>query len=372
VIRTLVGCILLAACRPGPTEIVVTTDTEFGVPCTIDTLRVEVDGEILDEIALQADDLPGSLTFLTDDPREVQVRVTGLRNAEPFAVAEESVQFDDGQSLELRMVLDRSCVPGPCPAVGVGGFVGLPPPLVRRGCGESSYEIRPSLFVVRNACDIGDTEVGSVLPDTDEDEALSPLTPAMPFPFRFYGELVSQVWVGDNGYVAFSANAPNALDKNGDSNSLGDPAGSFPAPGLVPFWDNLRTGTKGICFAQSGTLPNRIMWITWHEACFRAGATLCNEQVAGAQGTLTFTVALEETSDKIYFGYQKMAGVGGSADRARGQFATIGITSGGASCPAGQCGANGVCSDGVTPCGYTEYSSDVIKDTLPTLEWVPQ
>lgn len=362
--------VALAGCRPGATEIVITTDTEFGVPCTLDELRIEVDGEIVDQLALTAEDLPGSVTLVTDDVRGVIVRVTGLRGGEPFATAEQAVEFDDENSLELRMFLDRSCVPGPCPAVGVGGFVGLPDPATRRACGEASYGIAESLFAVRNACDMAEPMMGTVLLDTDELEEPSPLTPAMPFPFRFYGEPVTQVWVGDNGYVGLSTAPPDALDSNGSSNSLGDPAGSFPVRGLLPFWDDLRTGPRGVCFAASGESPDRILWITWHEACFKAGTTPCG---SASQGTLTFTVALEETTDRIYFGYQTMTGNGGTADRAKGLTATIGITAGGgASCTADQCSSEGRCADGVTACGYTERSSDSVHPALPTLEWVPR
>lgn len=363
------GLVVLAACRPGATEIVITTDTEFGVPCTIDQLRVEVDDAIVDDLALTGDDLPGSITLVTDDPRGVTVRVTGLRGGEPFAVAEQPVEFEDEVSLELRMVLDRSCVPGPCPAVGVGGFTGVPAPVPRRGCGESSYGLAESLFVIRDACDMAEPLMGSVLIDADEVEAPSPLSPAIPFPFRFYGELVTQLWVGDNGYVAFSTDPPEALNANGASNSLGDPAGSFPVPAVLPFWDDLRTGPSGVCFAQSGSSPDRILWITWREACFKAGATPCGD---ATQGVLTFSVALEETTDRIYVGYPTMTGTGGAADRARGLTATIGITKGSASCTADQCDRDGLCADGVTPCGYTEHSADVLQPQLPTLEWVPR
>ena len=109
----------LAACG-GPTEIVVTVDTVFGVPCTIDALALEVassGGTTTEEIALGAADLPGSITPIPEgDPGEVTVSVTGLREGAPLATAREAVSFGDHQSLELRFVLDRSCVPGPCPA----------------------------------------------------------------------------------------------------------------------------------------------------------------------------------------------------------------------------------------------------------------
>jgi len=368
--KWLVVVAFAAGCRPGATEIVVTTDTTFGVPCTIDALRFEVDGEVVEEVPVTATDLPGSITLATRDPRTVTVRVSGLRDGEPFAVAEQMVAFDDNTSLELRVLLDRDCVPGPCPAIGVGGFVDLPPPVTTRpGCGDTSYSIAESLFVVRDACDMSEAIMGTVLQDVDEVEAASPLDPEMPFPFRFYGTPVDHVWVGDNGYVGFSTDPPDALNANGSSNSLGDPAGSFPVRGLLPFWDDLRTGPRGVCFAVGGASPDRILWITWREACFKAGTTPCG---SSAQGLLTFTVALEETTDRIYFGYQTMTATGANADRARGQTATIGLKNDGvAGCPATACDADGTCANG-SPCGYTERSADTVQTALPTLELIPR
>jgi len=360
----------LAACG-GPTEIVVTVDTVFGVPCAIDALALEVTGgggTVREEIPLGATDLPGSIALVPDgDPGELTVSVAGLREGAPLATAREVVSFGDGESRELRFVLDRSCVPGPCPASGVGRYDGLPPPAPRRGCGEERYERREALFVVRDACEMNEPVMARVLTaQEDEAEVASPLVPPMPFPFRFYGAPVTQLWIGTNGYVAFGPDRPRALVGDvGPARSLGEPG--FPVPGALAFWDDLRVGRRGVCLAVSGAAPDRILWITWKEACFAAGTTACG---AAGQGTLTFTVALEETTDRIYVGYQTMTAAAPNTDRARGITATIGITSDAPrGCPAAECSADGLCAGGA-PCGYTESSSQETT-VLPDLELRP-
>jgi hypothetical protein len=364
--------IALAACSPA-TEVIVTVDTTFGVPCTIDALRFEVlgGGETkTEELAVTDADLPGSLAIATGgDAGDVTVTVTGLRDGEPFATASDTAKFDDDSALELRFVLDRSCVPGPCPSIGAGGFAGLPARQDRRGCGAERYASVPTTqFVMRDACDMDERVSGSVLANTDELEAMSPLSPAVPFPFRFYGEPVEQIWVGTNGYVGFDVAAPMALAaKVGDPRSLGDPGG-FPARGVLAFWDDLRLGARGVCFSVTGNSPDRILWITWKEACF-PGPMACG--LSAAQGTLTFSVALEETSDRVYVGYHTMTAAGAVDDRAKGNGATIGITSDAPrGCPASACSPEGTCGDG-TPCGYTEFSSQA-RVMLPALELRPQ
>jgi hypothetical protein len=268
----------------------------------------------------------------------------------------------------MRVLLDRACVPGPCPAVGVGGFVELPARAERRACGEAAYAREETLFVVRDACDVANAVTIEELRDADELEVMSPLVPAMPFPFRFYGEPVTQFWVSDNGYVGFSEAPPNALVASGDPDTLGDPQGSFPVRGVLPFWDNLRAGPKGVCLAVTGEAPDRVLHITWRDACFRTKEPLC----APDEGTLTFTVSLEETTDHVYVGYHTMTGSTAVIDRAQGQSATIGITDDGdAACTADQCSADGLCTDG-TPCGYTEVSSKMSRPELPTVGFVPR
>jgi len=365
--------VLVAACRIDhtPTEIVVTVDTSFGVPCTIDTLHFEIVGDdttpITEDVPVTDADLPGSITLVPEgNPAEVTVTVTGMRQGLPFAVASDMASFDHNVEVELRFELDESCVPGPCPAVGVGGYVGLPTPEVRRGCGSNGYQWLDSVFTMRDACDMG--AMGTVLMSADEMEASSTLVPPMPFPFNFYDTPVTQLWVGDNGYIGFGSSAPDALIGDvGSPRSLGEP--SFPVPGVLAFWDNLNTGPKGVCLTSSGTLPNRILWITWKEACFST-AMAGSKCGPTAQGTLTFSIALEETTDRVYIGYEQMVAPGEDAE---GLSAVIGVTSGAApACADTDCSTAGVCMSTGMPCGYTEFSALKVVDPLPTLEFDPQ
>jgi hypothetical protein len=316
------ACLALGACRGvlPATEIVVTLDTTFGVPCTIDELHIEAAGDgdsVAQDIPVAAADLPGSITLVPrGSPRDVMVTVTGLRAGEAFATAQGSASFEHESSLEMRFVLDRSCVPGPCPAVGVGGYTGLPAPQPRPGCGEHGYSWKYAAFVMRDACAMREASMGSVIPDVDEDEKPSPLSPAMPFPFWFYG------------------------------------------------------GPAGVCFALSGEFPDRMLWITWKEACFGSlDGTPCGP---ADRGSLTFGIALEETSNRIYVGYRTMTATGGNADRAKGNTATIGVTNAAPrGCKATLCSADGVCQDG-TPCGYTQFSSFTAQVPLPAVEFDPR
>jgi hypothetical protein len=365
----------LGACRADipATEVIVTLDTTFGVPCTIDALHVEAvgDGEpVTADVPLddRQNALPGSITLHPlGDPKNLTVTVTAMRAGEVFATAHDVAPVDPESSVELRFVLDRSCVPGPCPAVGVGRFVGVPAPAPRRGCGDDRYAWNSSLFVMRDACTMREEVMGSVLRNTDEDEV--PLLAEMPFPFRFYGAAVSQIWVGDNGYIGFDAK-PGALNASiGMPRPLGD-RGTFPGKGVLAFWDDLRTSASGVCYAVSGTFPDRLLWITWKDACIAASSMkTCGSPEGGA---LTFGIALEETTDRVYIGYRSMIAAAPNGDRANGSQATIGATNAAPrACTADQCSPEGACPDG-KPCGYTQFSAAEIVDPLPTLELDPQ
>ena len=348
-----------AGCAIPATEIVVTIGSAFGVPCTIDTIEITA-GAATETVAVTDADLPGSIVLLAAAGDDLDVTVTGLRNGAPFALAAERVSFVDESSLEVRFVLDRSCVPGPCPAVGVGAFEGLPAPVERRGCGSDRYLSQDSLFVLRDACELEGAQVGLLAGSANGEARLD--FGELPFPFTFYGQLATEIWVGANGYLAFEQ--PNATNI-GSSDSLG--LGLFPVPAVLPFWDDLRLGPKGVCYAVSGRAPDRVLWLTWKEACFQQGAT-CG---APDLGFLTFSVALEETTDRIYVGYNAMMATGANAQRAQGQFATIGVTDNrGIGCATG-CSAEGTCPSGEA-CGYTEHSSRRTLDPLPNLELVPR
>jgi hypothetical protein len=89
-------------------------------------------------------------------------------------------------------------------------------------------------------------------------------------------------------------------------------------------------------------------------------------------GTLTFGAALEETTDRIYFGYRTMVATMDNADRAAGRGVTIGVAEEAASgCARNLCSPEGTCQDG-RPCGYTEFTTGQAVAPFPTLEFDPQ
>ncbi len=220
-----------------------------------------------------------------------------------------------------------------------------------------------SLVPIQDACALGGNQV--VITGAQNEVELAPnFDPTVPFPFCFYGEAIEGIWVGDNGYVGLGVQAPEALLTDvGNPHAL-DLAG-LPQPGVLPFWDALRVGTSGVCVAIAEEEPDRILWVTWKEACFDQGVPCTGSS------SLTFSVGIEETSNRIYMGYPAMSGSAGVLeDRASGQTATVGIVNTGMpGCAATECGADGLCGGG-EPCGYTQYSAQAIT-TLQTLEFTP-
>ena len=319
--------LVTAGCSDEPlfAEIVLTVDTSFGVPCTVDALRFEVEGDgdqVTEDVPIGPDDLPGSFTLIpAGRPGPVSIRVFALRGDVEVAAAAHATEFAPGVSREVRFLLDETCVAEACEAVAGGAFEGLPEPAVRDGCGEDAYRVRPSLAVIQDACDIAGEVRGAVLQGSiDGQEAPSPLDPGMPFPFQFYGREVSQLWIGDNGYLAFGDDPPRALSEDiGNPRSLGEPG--FSAPGILPFWDKLKTGARGVCLAMAGSAPYRTSG--------SPGATPVSssrrEQPCGPLefGRLRFSVGLEERSNvdlrglswRWGHGRRREPGAGPRADR---------------------------------------------------------
>ncbi len=365
-----------SACSKEPTEIIVTIDTTLGVPCAINRVLVEVttgSGMTQSESIVVSDaDLPGSLTLVAGgNPGQLTVKVTGLLDEMVIATAEQLVEFADETSREVRFLLDEDCTGSVCGAKSVGDFSGLPAKAPRVECGQERYKVSgSSLALINNAC-AGGTLAHLFVNGDDEMELESPLEPKMPFPFFYYGKPVSTFFVGDNGYMSFTESAPGAVTSSvGDPRSLGQ-AGGFPAAGVLPFWDKLVAGPNGVCFRVDGDAPQRTLIVTWDRACFGPIAT-CGDSTGG---TLSFSIGLEERTNKIFFAYHSMIASGANADRAKGQSAVIGISGGGPpACNADECTSEGLCANG-DACGYSEFSAltTVISGTpLPKLEFEPQ
>jgi len=226
------------------------------------------------------------------------------------------------------------------------------------------YSWSDSIAPVRNACELPGL-LGRVLDDeTNEAEVAAPLE-SLPFDICLYGELATQLWIGDNGYVAVGDGPPGALQADvGTAHSLGEPG--VPGPGIVPFWDSLQPSADGVCVAVEGNEPNRTLWITWSESCFEELSGSCE----GGASSLTFSVGFEEATGSIIAGYVSMTGDGALEERAMGQTAVTGITNAGPrNCPASECDADGMCGDG-QPCNYTEVGALMIRP-LDTVQFDP-
>lgn len=112
----------------------------------------------------------------------------------------------------------------------------------------------------------------------------------LPFPFTFFGQPVTNLYVSQNGLISFEL-TPTALSGN-DNTSL--PSNEIGQMTICAFWDEFTydpptPSTSVIRYKVFGNAPNRQLWIKW--ASFEMG----NNPTVG-----TWACVLEETSNKIY------------------------------------------------------------------------
>jgi PKD repeat protein len=142
----------------------------------------------------------------------------------------------------------------------------------------------------------------SIVPGTADsgnhgDEVTTPLS--LPFPFVFYGQSFSTVFLNSNGYLEL-------LDNNSYYANFCLPYASFNYA-IAPFWTDLRTDNpgEGIFTSISGTAPNRIFNIEWRAEYFSTGLSV------------NFEVRLYENQSRIDMVYGNLNG--------NGSVATVGI-----------------------------------------------
>jgi len=181
------------------------------------------------------------------------------------------------------------------------------------------------------------------------------------FEFYYFGERVTDMFIGDDGYIGLGATAPGLRPSAQDikPGPLDDTAIS---PRTVfPFWSNLEfQGAGKVCIGVTQTVPRTIV-VSWSNACFKSGC--------GSGDDLNFSVSFEENEDIIKFTYGTMS----SQDPARalGSFAVSGLvgnTKG--TCDASMCDLSGQCTDG-SPCGFTQLFSLVSQEALPAQSFNP-
>lgn len=128
----------------------------------------------------------------------------------------------------------------------------------------------------------------------------------LPFPFRFYGDAYTSVYVGANGALSFEAQALPGF--NSDLPSAGAPNNI-----IAPFWDDLNPGPGSVRFGIEGTAPNRRAVISW----------LSVPAGNGPGANYSFQVLLEESQD-IVFQYLDVQ-PGSRNTSSSGRSATVGL-----------------------------------------------
>lgn len=359
----------LLACAD-PTEVVVYVDTQLGVPCQVDKLLVTVTGDGA-PVVREADPRTAlqSVTVLSDGGGAgFAVRVDALKAGQVVASGTAEVVFVDGARRVLPIVLGESCRAAPCDFTGSVADFAQPTPAARTSCEgiASRYRVSASGLVSgEDACTFpavtAPTDVLGNIKDQEVavDEAGLVQALGEGFDFRFYGERIQKVWVSGDGYVSFGATAPRSLTTQVLNTAI--TASGAPRSGVAAFWDSLDFKAQGkVCVGLQSAGDVDTLWITWKDACFRASGA-CNPS-----DDLTFSVGLEEKSNRVIVSFAEMRA--DDPDRARGLQAVLGLLSpGGKRCELDQCDAReGLCSDGVTPCGYTQVFA---REAQPAASW---
>jgi PKD repeat protein len=141
------------------------------------------------------------------------------------------------------------------------------------------------------------------------DDGISPAQ-ALPFPFIFYSQSYTSLYIGANGLIGF--------DSQGLSTAANTdlPNNNLPNNVLCPFWDNLNPAAGGtVSIGTIGSAPNRKVVVSWASVPAAGG---------GPPASFTFQVILEETSNRILFQYQDVS-PGSHNASAAGKSATVGL-----------------------------------------------
>ncbi len=113
---------------------------------------------------------------------------------------------------------------------------------------------------------------------------------SIPFPFLFYSQPVTDLYVSQNGLISFEL-APSALSGNDNAVLPSSEIGSMT---IAAFWDEFTYDpptptTSVIRYKVFGSAPNRQLWIKWAGFEIGTGPTVA-----------TWACVLEETTNKIY------------------------------------------------------------------------
>ena len=362
------------------TEIVLGISSSRPHPCAVDAFTLEVvepagARRLIEREAFPADGTV-RVTLVPRSGMTTTVRLIVFQNQQEVGRAEATLDFESGRSLyfPLRASDADGCFPGPCEVSATRGdvFTGDLPEDARTpsclnfdggvpgdGCtsvaeicngvsddcddevdegavcagsqvcaggscvpavsGYAVAPVDPDIELFSDGCN-NPSRLANVLADSDANAELLYDLPEG-FQFEFLGQPVESIWIGENGYVAFSEAPPST----GFSTTPQDPQGcNAIRPGVFPFWDDLATRSQGVCTTLTGDDSHQRLTITWSAVCF-------SDCLPGTE--MSFSIVLEEVTHHILFLYGDMEAASGEESRVRGLNAAIGLSAyGGDSC----------------------------------------
>ncbi|HUS34592.1 MAG TPA: S8 family serine peptidase [Verrucomicrobiae bacterium] len=129
----------------------------------------------------------------------------------------------------------------------------------------------------------------------------------LPFPFYFFGQPKTQLYIGANGLLGFDP-------LNMSTITISDiPTSASPNGVILPYWDNLNPASGGAIYAGVvGQEPNRRYVVSW----------IGVPRNTSSSDKMTFQAVLNETSSRIQFNYLD---VNPASIRGGGSQATIGL-----------------------------------------------
>jgi hypothetical protein len=350
----------LAACTE-PRKLVLSIDTNAGVPCDIDRIQIRATaaGATMFDRSLDGAHLPVSVTLLDGTPSgSFDLELTGLKGDAAVMRVTGPLQFA-GRAATQPVMLDINCpVDAPCPlsgamAAGAAATAGL----TRFQCGPDvqRYAAATTAESFVDACKVPGSITGNVLGDGSTGPVpLDKLQAALPgFAFQFYGQPVHQIWVSRDGYLSFTRDNPDpdhVLVPGPFDRGIRHVGAPPPPQSVMAFWDTLALTSSGVCYELEGSSGSQRIRVTWHQACFT--------QPPCSSGPVNVTVTLDESTQRVVLAYQ----ISPSGDQEKGATATVGLVDGAAGCPVDQCALDtGLCQDGVTLCGYSQVFSDTVQ-----------
>lgn len=354
-----------------PRKLVLSIDTNAGVPCDIDRVRIRATASRTTtfERSLDAAHLPLGVELLDETATgSFDVEIIGLRGDTEVMQISGPLQFDPVMVTQPVMLPLECTADAKCALSGVATGSAAPPSHERFQCGPSvlRYSAMMTSRDPTDVCNVPTPHAGKVAASTGPAPVrLTDLEPLLPgFHFQVYGQPIHQIWVSRNGYVSFNGDLgdpngvlpPGAFDRN--LRKLGAPP---PPLSVMAFWDKLTMSSGGVCYELDGAPGSQILRLAWTHGCLTDPCGTDN---------LNFTITLDESNQQIWLSYGEMTAT--PPERGEGATATVGLVNDATGCTVDQCSLDtGLCKDG-TPCGYSQvFSSTVQPSGVPSMRFTP-